>query len=68
MVETTKALPVHVVASAVNFQLGIMEAVTCIAVIVEVLFGVKRSESNLKRLIGFPIGTVVIDRALFVFS
>ena len=39
----------------------------CDAVIVGGNFSDKRSESNFKQIDGFSIGTVLIDRALFVF-
>ena len=39
----------------------------CDAVIVGGNFSDKRSESNFKQIDGFSIGTILIDRALFVF-
>jgi hypothetical protein len=69
MVETTKALRASFAEDAESLLVCLTSrdiAIKYVAVIAEVFFGRKRSESNLKRLIELPIGTVLIDRALFV--
>ena len=67
MMETIKVLLVLVVENMERFTSFPDIPLICLAVFVEVNFGLKRTESNFKQIDGFSIGTILIDHALFVF-
>ena len=67
MVAVTKDLHVLVAENVGEFMLSRAITIIWVAVIVEAYFESKRSESNFNELMGFPIGTILTGRALFVF-